>query len=226
MYLRRRGMTSHHQQGRRCTECRGRFEPTRTAPWQKTCSEECRKRRRNRRARRRRREDVEVARFDERERQRQSRAERRGPPVVTCTYGQADPCTGLGAEGAAEGAVSQAGFGSEPMEIIGEIFEILDEQVRRSRTGLERQFRRLQATSAPKLEDGGRTRSPCHEPASGEKALRFSEDNRRRLGSDVTNREEPEAGVGQKGAYAHPSCDVHDERARGPRRGPRAPPAV
>lgn len=130
-----------------------------------------------------------MARLDERERQRQSR-KKREPPVVTCTFGQPDACTGWGAEGL-EGAVSRTGFRPEPMEIIGEIFENLDAQVRLSRTGLERQFRRLGAQSGPILEGGWRTRSPCHEPASGDKVLRFSKDSPRRSGSDVTNREEP-----------------------------------
>ena len=99
-------------------ECRRSFEPARTAPWQQTCSRQCQKRRHNRRARGRRWDDLEAARHDERERQRQCRAGHRAAPP-TCTYGQADICTWLGGEGVAEGSMSRTGFGSEPCSTPG-----------------------------------------------------------------------------------------------------------
>lgn len=52
--------------------------------------------------------------------------------------------------------------------------------------------------SAPETGDGGR-RVRCHEPASGRKMLRFSEDIPRRSGRAVTNRASPVSEVGQEG---------------------------
>ena len=220
--LRRRGMNTR-QQGRRCVECRGTFEPARTAPWQETCSKACRKRRRNRRARQRRRDDLEAARLDERERQRQCRASRR-PPLPTCPCVQTESCEGLGTT-AADQPVSRTGFRPEPCDILERILEILAEHAHLSRTGLDRELRRLREVAASIPGAAWRGVSPCHGPASAKKALRFSSDTPCRAGSAVTNRDVPRAGVGQERVHGHPPSDVHDVRARGPRRAPRAPPA-
>jgi hypothetical protein len=71
-------MAGRSSETRRCSECRRRFHPERSAlDHQHVCGPECRRRRRRRLARRRRERALQVWREDERERQRRSR-ERRG----------------------------------------------------------------------------------------------------------------------------------------------------
>src|SRR5262245_33607969 len=101
-----------------CTECRGWFVPVRSAAQhQRTCSDQCRRERKFKLARRRRTGRVQEARVDERERQRASRARRRG----------------------ASGCHEQASR-AKPTELAEKLLESWDTTVAVSRAGLRRKL--------------------------------------------------------------------------------------
>ena len=116
-----RGMTR-----RRCTECARRFEAAATAAKsQKVCGPECRLARRRRQDKERRQAALDGYRAEERVRQRACRARRAvdgGASVTEC-----------------HGPASDAKRSKSQLEI----GEIVAETFRRSRTGFERELRRM-----------------------------------------------------------------------------------
>ena len=116
---------------KRCTECRGWFEPSATATGhQRVCGLGCRKNRRAKLARKRRRcADLVAVRDDERERQRRSRASR-GAAKTPASATRSAPCH----EPASAGKllISQEEMG-----------QIVDKLVRLSLTSLPREAARL-----------------------------------------------------------------------------------
>jgi hypothetical protein len=121
---------------RRCTECREWYEAAPSArDTQKVCGAACRQKRRRKCARVRRGRELQQARVDERERQRDHRAERRrraaspAPPTSPA---------GLGRDGPTCHAPPSS---AKHREILSKVLDLWDNEMARSRATLERRIR-------------------------------------------------------------------------------------
>ena len=112
---------------KRCTECRARFVPARSAEkTQKVCSLKCRQRRRRRLARKRRAQRIQDYRVDERVRQQRHRERRRSTEAASTATGP-PPCH------APASACNSADFAAK-------VLESWDRAVAMSRASLERRM--------------------------------------------------------------------------------------
>ena len=122
---------------RRCCECRGWYQPKRSATkTQKTCSRKCRLRRRARQERKRRAEELVNARADERDRQRRHRARKAEK------QGRDRP-------------VSLTGLAAQVVDTVEQIVEEVGQAQRLSLTGLSRRVRRIALKAQRKTERNG-----------------------------------------------------------------------
>lgn len=129
---------SPREHGRRCVECRRRFEPASSArATQRVCGPDCRRLRDNRLAKRRRTRDLDEARADERERQRKHRAAHpTHAPAADLAAPPEPPC-----HAPPSGAI--------PPKIQRKILEVWDRESALSRARLEQRLADILAGSAP-----------------------------------------------------------------------------
>jgi len=122
----------------RCRECRQWYYPARSAKGsQVVCGESCRRVRRNRLARRRRVERLQESRLDERERQRECRARKRGSRAASETR------AGPGEQAHEVTQCHVPASTRNPSELQKELALFWDTQARRSRATLERELERM-----------------------------------------------------------------------------------
>ena len=162
----------------RCTECGKRFTPAATCrDTQRVCCKACRLARRRKQAKQRRLADLEGYRADERTRQQKLRDQRRAATGGSAgASAEREPCHERGAEGSATKAsppghelgavVTAAGgchgpaSGAKLLELQGLIGAIVADAVRRSRTALDQELRRMVRKIRPlvpsELARGGR----------------------------------------------------------------------
>lgn len=147
----------------RCSECRRPFEPDVRARAHQQACKGCRQARRNRLARERRLLDIDLARDDERARQKLSRRERR-EKAATAAWVPA-PVPGPGPAVTAPGRpVSRAGFEAEAVDMLGKIFRKRDGLSRLSRAGFDHQALGILRELAEKRGRAGPQEPRCHGP--------------------------------------------------------------